>query len=811
MGPIRKLFRKMARFVVDKAMGNGLMQEETQASGASSVPPAMSALLREAAADGIVLLKNDGTLPLRRGARVAVFGRCQFDYFYVGYGSGGDVHPPYKVSPAEAIAEAVADGRLVQNADLLQAYRRWRAEPDNAPDDGWWGHWPLHYPEMPVSRVLAESAARESEVALVILGRAAGEDRENKLEKGSYYLTDEERALLDTVTAAFRRTVVVLDCGNIVDLSLLCRYGDKLSALVYAWQGGMESGHALVDVLTGAVAPSGKLADTIAVRYGDYPSALSFGGKHFNNYEEDIYVGYRYFESFARDRVLFPFGFGLTYTSFSLETESFRHDGGTFSVAVRVRNTGRAAGREVVQLYVQPPQGGLGKPSRVLAAFSKTPLLQPEESCLLLLTCTEYDIASFDDTGAGGSRGSYLLEAGDYVFYLGTDARSARPAGRYILPDTEELVTLRPVCPVREPFLRIVNKNGKAVREPVPALSVDLRERILSELPPAVGYAGEQGIRLLDVKEGRAPLEAFLSQLTDAELEALTRGYGCMGAPFGVSGNAGAYGGILPSLAEKGIPSVVTTDGPAGIRVNRYAALLPCGTALACTWDPALVERVYAAVGEEMSRLGSDVLLAPGMNIHRDPLCGRNFEYFSEDPLLTGKMAAAAVRGVQSRGHIACPKHFACNNQERGRNRHDSRVSERALREIYWKGFEICVREGKPYNIMTSYNKINGVWSHYNYDLVTTVLRGEWGFGGAVVTDWWMRRSASPEFPALADNAYRVRAQVDVLMPGNMSYLGKKYKSDGTLLRTLGKAGGITRGELERSAANTLRVAMLLL
>ena len=271
MGPIRKLFRKIARFVVDKAMGNGLMQEETQASGASSVPPAMSALLREAAADGIVLLKNDGTLPLRRGARVAVFGRCQFDYFYVGYGSGGDVHPPYKVSPAEAIAEAVADGRLVQNADLLQAYRRWRAEPDNAPDDGWWGHWPLHYPEMPVSRVLAESAARESEVALVILGRAAGEDRENKLEKGSYYLTDEERALLDTVTAAFRKTVVVLDCGNIVDLSLLCRYGDKLSALVYAWQGGMESGHALVDVLTGAVAPSGKLADTVAVRYGDYP------------------------------------------------------------------------------------------------------------------------------------------------------------------------------------------------------------------------------------------------------------------------------------------------------------------------------------------------------------------------------------------------------------------------------------------------------------------------------------------------------------------------------------------------------------
>ena len=810
MGPIRKLFRNIARFVVDKAMGNGLMQEETEASGEGSVSPRTAALLRQAAADGIVLLKNDGTLPLRRGARVAVFGRCQFDYFYVGYGSGGDVHPPYKVSPAEAIAEAAADGRLVPNADLLQVYRRWRAEPDNAPDDGWWGHWPMHYPEMPVSRVLAESAARASEVALVILGRAAGEDRENKTEKGSYYLTDEERAMLDAVTAAFKKTVVVFDCGNVVDLSLVCRYGDKISALVYAWQGGMESGHALVDVLTGAVCPSGKLTDTIAVRYGDNPSALGFGGKKFNNYEEDVYVGYRYFETFARDRVLFPFGFGLSYTSFSMRAESFRRDGELFSVAVRVQNTGPAAGREVAQLYVQSPQGSLGKPARVLAAFAKTPLLQPGESCLLLLTCTDYDFASFDDTGAAGSRGSYLLEAGEYTFYLGSDVRSAQPVGTFYTQESEVLVTLRPVCPVQNSFLRIVNKNGRAVREAVPVLPVDMKARILSALPPAVGYAGDRGIRLADVKEGRATLEEFISQLTDAELEALTRGYGCMGAPQGVSGNAGAYGGILPSLVEKGVPPVITTDGPAGIRVNRRASLLPCDTALASSWDTSLVEAVYAAVAEEMEAVGSDVLLAPGMNIHRNPLCGRNFEYYSEDPLLTGKLAAAAVRGIQSRGRMACPKHFAANNQEKNRNRNDSRISERALREIYLKGFEICVREGQPRNIMTSYNKINGVWSHYNYDLVTTVLREEWGFEGAVVTDWWMRRSASPEFPALKDNAYRVRAQVDILMPGNMGYLGKTYKSDGSLLRTLGRQEGITRGELERSAANTLRAALWL-
>ena len=275
------------------------------------------------------------------------------------------------------------------------------------------------------------------------------------------------------------------------------------------------------------------------------------------------------------------------------------------------------------------------------------------------------------------------------------------------------------------------------------------------------------------------------------------------------------------TAAVCGLPSLRLSDGPHGLRyvvreegedqIALPSTCYPTLSALGNSFDAGLVYRVGQALAEDCIANDVAVILGPGVNLKRTPLCGRNFEYFSEDPLLTGKMAAAAVRGVQSRGRIACPKHFACNNQEKNRNRHDSRVSERALREIYLKGFEICVREGKPYNIMTSYNKVNGVWSHYHYDLATTVLREEWGFGGAVITDWWMRKSASPEFPALKDNAYRVRAQVDVLMPGNMSYLGKRYKSDGSLLRTLGKEGGITRGELERSAANTLRVAMLLL
>jgi len=256
------------------------------------------------------------------------------------------------------------------------------------------------------------------------------------------------------------------------------------------------------------------------------------------------------------------------------------------------------------------------------------------------------------------------------------------------------------------------------------------------------------------------------------------------------------------------VPAVIVADGPAGIRIGRFTALLPCGTALASTWDTELMEKLYECVGREMQHYGVDVLLGAGMNIHRSPLCGRNFEYFSEDPLLSGKMAAAFTRVVQSNVKIACPKHFACNNQETNRNYNDSIVSERALREIYLKGFEICVKESSPCNIMTSYNKINGVWSHYNYDLATSVLRDEWGYNGLVITDWWMRKSNSEEFPNIRDNAYRVRAQVDVFMPGNFKYGVKKYKPDKSLLETLGKQGGITRGELQRTALNTLAIAL---
>jgi len=310
------------------------------------------------------------------------------------------------------------------------------------------------------------------------------------------------------------------------------------------------------------------------------------------------------------------------------------------------------------------------------------------------------------------------------------------------------------------------------------------------------------------VQEGRVSLDDFVAQLSDDDLEAISRGGYVMGHPLGAKGNAGIFGGVTESLRNMGVPPITTTDGPSGLRLYDSCSLIPIGTALACTFDTELIETLCAALGREMIDRGSDVILAPGMNIHRNPLCGRNFEYFSEDPLLTGRMAAAYVRGIQSAGVAACPKHFACNNQETNRNKTDSILSLRALREIYLKGFEICVKEATPKTLMTSYNKINGVWGHYHYDLVKTILRDEWGFEGCVMTDWWMQYAASPEFPKLKGNAYRVRAQVDILMPGSRSFLDMNHTPDGTLLATYKKENGITLGEMQLAAKHILKCVM---
>ena len=787
---LKKKMGKIAQSVVDWAMGNGLMQEENTASGNDIITPEMSKYARQSGAEGCVLLENNGVLPLKPDAKVAVFGRCQLDWFYVGYGSGGDVHPPYYVN----LMQGLANAGVQYDAKVAYLYDFWCNSEENKAYHGWWGHWPMSHPEMPLEVAFVEDAAKRCDTAIVVIGRAAGEDRENKLLEGSYYLTQEERQMLTTVSDAFDKVVVLLNGGNIIDMSWVEEYRDRISALLLVWQGGMESGNAIADVLTGKVNPCGKLADTIAKTYEDYPSSKNFGGLEYNEYEEGICVGYRHFATKAKDRVLYPFGYGLSYTTFEKQAGTLEvEEDGTYSLTVTVTNTGSLAGKEVVALYVEAPKGKLEKSSRSLVAFAKTEEIAPGASVEVNLRWNKKSMASYDDTGVTGCPYAFVLEEGTYQFYFDADLRANSVADEALKEGTS-------VAEIKIDSLEVVEQCESACNQ-----NVDLRKRILERLPQEIPTTGDLGYKLTDVAEGKVTLEQFVAQLSDAELEALTRGGGGMNSPLGVVGNAGAFGGILPSLRDKGIPPMITADGPAGLRLRKYTALMPCGTALACTWNNKLIEELFVQMGIEMNKHGVDVILSPGMNIHRNPLCGRNFEYFSEDPLLTGKIAAAIVRGVQSQGVSCCPKHFAVNNQETKRNVNDSRLSERTLREIYLRGFEICVKEGKPNTIMTSYNKINGVWAHYNYDLVTTILRKEWGFDGVVVTDWWMRKSKSPEFPKLRDNAYRVRSQVDVLMPGNMSRIKKDYQSDGTLRKTLGQKDGITRGELQRTAVNVLR------
>lgn len=804
---LQKSIHRLFESVHNRFVGTSLAQKEFKASKGLLDGSKAPAVLRQMAADGCVLLKNEnGVLPLKKDRTVSVFGRCQRDWFFVGYGSGGNVNAPRRVSLMDALEN---DADITINKELAEVYKKWCAREENVPDNGYWGHWPMNYDEMPLNSALAESAAAVSDTALVVIGRAAGEERENTLTKGSYYLTDVETEMLDAVTSAFEKVVVVINSGNVIDMAWTEKYGDKLSAILLAWQGGMESGNAAADILSGRVNPSGRLADSIAASYADYPSAESFGGREYNDYAEDVFVGYRYFTTFSDRKTLYPFGFGLSYTTFAYDEMSLERTEAGFTAGVRVTNTGAVPGRNTVQIYMNAPQGSLVKPGRSLAAFGKSRLLAPNESEQLTFEISDEYISSFDDSGASGFGGSYILEAGEYRFYTGESCEENILVGSFTLPETRVMRSVERLfaMPDDSRFERIsgVGEEGKPVYLLLPKAENSIKERILAELPQEIKPTGDKGIMLADVAAGKNSLNEFIAQLSDKELEGLSRGEGLMSSKQGTEGNAGVFGGVLPSLRKKGIPPVITADGPAGLRICRYASLMPCGAAVACAWDTELVGRMYAEIADEMKLYGIDMILSPGLNIHRNPLCGRNFEYFSEDPLLSGTVAAAAVRGLQSGGGSACPKHFACNNQELCRNTCDSRVSERALREIYLRNFEICVKEGSPKSIMTSYNKVNGVWSHYNYDLAASILRGEWGFDGVVITDWWMRKDVSHEFPKLRDNAYRVRARVDVLMPGSMKPTERRYKSDGSLLETLGREGGITRAELQQNAAAVLR------
>lgn len=721
-------------------------------------------LALQAAQEGMVLLKNTGhLLPLTPGGNVCLFGKGTFDYVKGGGGSG-DVHTKYIRNLYDGIHAAGAAEVFEPLADY---YRKdVQAQYANGAAPGM-----TVEPELPDA--LVAEARGFSDTAIVSISRFSGEgwDRssvefngeynpwpdEGSMPKtagrifpdGDFYLTAQEKAMLAKVTAAFPKVVVVLNIGGIIDTSWI-KSDKTIAAALLAWQGGMEGGLAAANLLFGHVTPCGKLPDTFTASVDDYPSTKHFhDDPYYVEYTDDIFVGYRYFETIAgmQEKVIYPFGYGLSYTTFSMDVIHAAEQSDGITIQVSVRNTGEHSGKEVVQVYASAPQGKLGKASRSLVAFQKTKLLAPGEEQLLELKFDRYSLASYDDTGKV-CRSAYVLEEGTYHFYVGTDIRSATITDFTLTLDTDQVLKQlsQKLAPTSLP--KRLRSDG-SYEMLATSESNDLNSCIFEKMEPGTEEGLAPAVRaipwhcmfnpnpphqLIDVVNGKVTLDEFVAQLSDDDLIHLLGGQ-----PNTTVANTFGMG----NMPEYGIPNIMTADGPAGLRINPDCGItttaFPCGTLLASTWDPEIVENVGAAGGAEVKENNIAMWLTPAINIHRNPMCGRNFEYYSEDPLLAGVIGAAMVKGIQSNGVSACVKHFAVNNKETNRKHSDSRLSERALREIYLKAFEIIVKTADPWTIMSSYNAINGHRASECKELLEDILRGEWDFHGLVTTDWWTR------------------------------------------------------------------------
>ncbi|WP_330421100.1 glycoside hydrolase family 3 protein [Roseburia sp. AM59-24XD] len=751
--------------------------------------------------EGIVMLKNDNdALPLNPDDEIALFGRIQLHYYKSGTGSGGMVN----VSKITGIPDGLLENGVSVNEELLDVYRKWDSENPFDLGDGW-GKEPWSQTEMPLDEALVAHVSESSHTAIVIIGRTAGEEQDNSLHEGSYLLTAAEKDMLAKVRHHFPKMIVLLNVGNIIDMNELLSFDPD--SVLYVWQGGMTGGTGTADVLTGKISPCGKLTDTIAANVNDYPSAPYFGDPYRNFYSEDIYVGYRYFETFARDKVLYPFGFGLSYTTFDIAITGAKQLSDKWDFTVKVTNTGNYSGKEVVQIYCKAPQGRLGKPSRVLCGYEKTDTLAPGKSQVMTISVSNAQIASYDDSGVTGHAHCFVLEEGTYRFYAGSDVRSAKEF--YHCPQNSTEVISRheqALAPV-ESFDRIhpeISEGRYVIRmENVPLSHVDEAKRRQDNLPKEIPFTGDKGIRLADVKNGTHTMDEFIAQLTDYDLSCMIRGEG-MNSPKVTAGTAAAFGGVSDELTALGIPSGCCDDGPSGMRLDcgTKAFSLPNGTMIACTFNRTLIRELFSLTGLEMIANKVDCLLGPGMNIHRHPLNGRNFEYFSEDPFLTGTIASAQLKGLHSAGVTGTIKHFCGNNQETDRHDTNAVISERALREIYLKGFEIAVKEGNADSIMTTYGPVNGVWTAANYDLTTQILRNDWGFTGFAMTDWWAKINRRGQAVDKSDLAAMAMAQNDVYMVCSCG-----AQNDDNILASL-KDGSLQRSELQRCAANICRFLM---
>ncbi len=712
-------------------------------------------LSRRAATEGMVLLKNeDNALPLAKGEKIALFGKATIEYIKGGGGSG-DVNCPY--------IHNIYDGFSAKDVSvfmpLVDFYRDYvERESVNIPtqdqinatwdivnamefctkrDDMTYDTFAsMHVKEPAVPDELIKSAAEFTDTAIITLSRFSAEGVDRRPIPGDYYLSDIEKDLIDKAGELFSKVVIVINSGAVID----CEYfaeNDDVQAVLFGWQGGMEGGLAVADIICGDVNPSGKLADTIAKSYDCYPCKDDFWEcfDHLD-YTDDIYVGYRYFETISPECVRYPFGFGLSYSEFIIGNPMLCENDDKIIAVVEVKNEGKFAGKEVIQLYYSAPQGLLGKPAKELAAFKKTKLLQPGETEMIMLSFDVENMASFDDLGKVGVS-AYVLEEGEYEFYIGTSVRDANKADFiYVVEDSYITDQLDSWC---KPFKLKKRMLADGTYEELPTGE---EKYYYGENKPTGAVAPEKEV-MFDLVGEEISMDEFVAQFTLEELMDFVGGQ----APTGVA-NTGCFGG----LKRLSIPAVATADGPAGLRLDTQTGIpttaWPCATLLACSWNPDLIYEVGAAGGAEVRENNLGIWLTPAMNIHRDPLCGRNFEYYSEDPLLAGKCASAATRGIQSQKVAVSVKHFACNNKEANRFGCDSRVSERALREIYLKGFEICVKEADPYTIMSSYNLINGQHTSESYELLTEILRNEWRFKGMVTTDWGVKNDPVKEVKA---------------------------------------------------------------
>lgn len=788
----------------------------------------------QAACEGMVLLKNDGALPFQT-QKIALYGPGASMTIKGGTGSG-EVNERHSVTILEGLENRgfeimtrdwIADFEKGY-AEAAAAYQEEKKKRVNFLKIGSIMNMLFDNFRAPVGRPITEEdvAASDTDSCIYVLSRQAGEGCDRRAEKGDMFLTDEEKEAISFCAAHYPNFLLVINCGSSIDMSFAEEI-PGINAILYFCQLGTEGGNAFADVISGVVSPSGKLSDTWAKQYADIPFANEYsylnGNLEDEYYKEGIYVGYRYFDSFGVAPA-YPFGFGLSYTSFAVQSAGINAEGSKITVKATVTNTGSAySGKEVVQLYVSAPNGKLHKEYQTLAAFVKTQTLQPGTSQQVTLSFDLKSLASYREEDA-----CYVLEPGEYILRLGNSSRNTMIIGALSISGEILVSRHQNICPVEKAFdeLRAEPFAFEAVADNLPHIAVDTSSF------EAVEYVYETPAVSSDPR-----VQALLKTLSLEEMVEIVVGIGMFGGKTRFN-LPGSVGNTTSKFWDRGLANVALCDGPAGLRIQKrstvnkkgkvkpvdlalsifeafpnfvknrmtgnpekekvlyqYTTAFPVANALAQTWNTELMYAIGTAIYREMKEYGCTFWLAPAINIHRNPLCGRNFEYFSEDPRLCGNMAASITRGVQQEeGFYVTVKHFACNNQEDNRNGVSSNLAERTLREIYLRGFEICVRDGGAKGIMTSYNKINGVYASNCHDICTKALRNEWGFDGVVMTDWFSTNKG------LANNAIAMEAGNDLIMPG-----GGHFKKE--ILKGV-KSGLISEEDVRRCCANVVKAIL---